>query len=126
MTQKEVQALLDSGLRLGVTKPVDSPDFLGWILVSKHPSNPRIMGTLDESEDARLLEEQRQRERTPYLILNIELNRSVHEAGTYETEGDYRMKAATWCKNLDHVEEMLSGLGVELDQLRESREIDAP
>ena len=122
----EVEALLDAGLRLGVTKPVDSSDYLGWIVVSKHPSNPRIIGIVVESEHAHLLEEQRQRELAPYLILNVELNRSVHETGAYETEADYRMKERTWCKDLKHVEEMLRRLGVTFDQLRESREIDAP
>ena len=126
MTQKEAQLLLNSGFRLGVTKLVDSPEYLGWILVSKHPSNPRMKGILEESQETHLLEEQRQRELAPYLVLNIELKRPVHEAGDYETEGDYRMKTKTWCKDLKHVQDVLRELGVELGRLRQSREIDAP
>lgn len=84
------------------------------------------MSILDEDEDAHLLKEQRQREVAPYLILNIELNRSVHESDAYETEEDYRMKTRTWCKDLKHVEKVLRELGVELAQLRGRWEIDAP
>jgi hypothetical protein len=126
MTEREIQTALDSGLRLGVVKSVDTPDYLGWILVSKHFPNPRFNSVLNESEHAHLLQEQRERERSPYLVLKIELKRSVHEAGIYETEGDYRMKVKTWCKDLQHVREVLNQSGVELWQLRESREIDAP
>ena len=126
MTHTEVQLLLDSGLRLGVTKPVDSPDYLGWILVSKHPSNPRLTSILAKSPETHQLAEQLRREVAPYLVLNIELKRSVHEAGDYETEDDYRIKTKTWCKDLKHVQDVLKELGVELEQLRESREIDAP
>lgn len=126
MTLKELQVLLDRGLRLGVVKPTDSPDWLGWILVSKHPSNPRFREVLDELEHAHLLEEQRRRDLAPYLVLNIELKRSVHEEGNYETEDDYRMKTESWCTDLPHVQDVLRSFGVELWQLHDSREIDAP
>jgi hypothetical protein len=128
MTYKEIQGLLDSGLSLGVRKALDSPDYLGWILLSKHRLNPRLKEILDESEPehAHRLEKERRRELAPYLILDIELSRSVHEAGGYETEDDYRKKVATWCRDLEHVETVLKELGVELHQLRESRELDAP
>ena len=127
MTQNEIQSLLDSGSRLGVTKSVDSPDYLGWILVGKHPANLRRLAILEESgELSQTAEVERARIGASYLVLNIELKRSVHEAGEYETEDDYRMKTATWCKDLTHVQDVLRKLGVELGQLQFAREIDAP
>jgi hypothetical protein len=126
MIRSEVERLLDAGFRLGVTKPVDSPDYLGWVLVSQHRPSPRLKSILDPAEHSELLEEQRQREVAPYLILNLELRRSVHESGDYETEEDYRMKTKTWCRDINEVQAALQKLGVELSQLCEAREIGAP
>jgi hypothetical protein len=107
MTESEVQGLLDSGLRLGVTKPVDSPDYLGWILVKKFSPNTRFKEILDQNKHARIQAEQRRYEMTPFLVMNIELKRLGHEAGIYKTENDCRMKTQTWCKDFKQVQDVL-------------------
>jgi hypothetical protein len=126
MTEEDIQSMLDRGLRLGVVKPMDTAEYLGWILVSKHSPDPRRNALLDGIEDASAFAEQQEREVAPYLILNIELKRSVHESGDYETEKDYRMKTKTWCRDLEHVRHVLDGLGFGLNDLRQSNQLDAP
>ena len=126
MTFDEVERLLDAGFRAGFRKPTNNVDYLGWIIISKHKPNMRILELFDESEHPELVREERWYQREPYLVLVIELKRSVHEAGDYETEGDYRQKDAYRYGSLSEVESQLQKWGYSFEQARETRELDAP
>lgn len=122
----ELEGLLDRKESVGFRKPTDDPEYLGWILVRKLEANPRLLELFDESEAPELVREERRRQHEPYLVLRIELKRSVHEAGDYETEQDYRQKEQLWFGSLADVEKQLAQWGYSLEDARNARELDAP
>jgi hypothetical protein len=126
MTVNEIERLLDSGFRVGFEKATGAEEYLGWILVSKMKPNARILQLIAESEAPDLIREERRRESQPYMVLNIELKRSVHETGGYETEADYRLKERFWFGTLEDVAKQFSAWGFSLEQAKEARELDAP
>lgn len=126
MTLDEVDRLLERGNRMGFIKPTDDLDFLGWIIVSKIKPNERLLEILEEAEAPELVREERRRRDRPFLVLTIELDRKVHEAGGYESEGDYRMKERLWFPDLLAVQTQLLAWGYSLNQARDARELDAP
>jgi len=126
MELDEVERLLEQGGRVGFIKPTNDPNYLGWILLWKVKANQRLLEILDEADDPIRVKEERRRQREPYLLLRIELKRSVHEAGDYETEKDYRQKDKFWFSSLDDVEKHLVAWGYSLKHARPARELDAP
>ena len=126
MNYTELEKLLDSGGRVGFIKPTDSPDYLGWILIAKIEANRRLLELVTEAEAPALVQEERRRLVQPYMVLQIELKRSIHEAGEYETESDYRQKERLWFGDLEAVAEQLRQWGYELQDARSARELDAP
>jgi hypothetical protein len=95
-------------------------------LVSKVKTNTRYLELVGEAEAPLQVAEERRREKQPYLLLRIELKRSVHEAGDYETEGDYRMKDRFWFSTLSDLAEQLTAWGYSLEDAIGARELDAP
>ena len=126
MQRRDVERLLDLGIRLGFAKPVQDPDYLGWILVLRQKPNPRVRELLNEEEAPSVIAREERIKRTPFLVLVLELRRDVHEAGGYENEADYRRKERYWFANLDEVEAQLTEWGYALENARDSRELDAP
>ncbi len=125
-TRREIERLLESGIRLGFSIPLEDPEYLGWVLVTRLKPNPRVLELIDESDAPRAVARERQIERTPFLVLVLELRRDVHEAGGYETEEDYRRKDRYWFASLDEVEARLREWELELADAKDGREIDAP
>src|SRR5688572_12402442 len=122
----EIEDLLDSGFRVGFEKPTDDPEYVGWILVSKVKPNERLLQVMSEEDSPELIREERRRQSEPYFLMKIELKRSVHEAGAYETESDYRQNEKYWFSDLKHVAEQLREWGYSLEEAKEARELDAP
>jgi hypothetical protein len=60
------------------------------------------------------------------MVLRIELNRRVHEAGGYETEADYRLKERYWFGSHEDVAKQLNSWGYSPEEAKEARELDAP
>jgi len=92
----------------------------------KQKPNQRVLELIDEEEAPTVVARERRLQRTPYLLIVIDLDRSVHEAGGYETEDDYRQKDRYWFATLDEVEHQLRAWGYRLEDARDSRELDAP
>lgn len=123
---EQVEQLLDQGERVGFTKPTSDAQYLGWILIAKVMADLRLLEVLSEEEDPRRVQEEKRRLEKPYLVLQIELKRAVHEAGDYETEADYRQKDRLWFASLEDVARQLSAWGYDLREARGARELDAP
>jgi hypothetical protein len=130
MDEDVIKNYLEAGHQLGIRISLDDYDYdyLGWILVSKLASNPRVLELLEgeDEEEFPVLKEERRRAVTPFLIRDIELKRSVHESGDYETEADFRKKDMVWCSSLTEINDFLKTKGYRLTDLEDSRTIDAP
>jgi hypothetical protein len=126
MTLNEIEVLLSGGFRVGFEQPSQDDEYIGWILVSKIVAKERILELLDEDEAPDLVREQARRRTEPYLLERLELKRSVHEGGDYETESDYRQKDQYWFGSLHEVAARLALWGYRLEDAREARELDAP
>jgi hypothetical protein len=126
MELDEVERLLEHGERIGFLKPADDPAYLGWILLSKVKPNLRFLQLVTPDDDPKGVAEERRRAEAPYMLLRVELKRSVHEAGDYETEQDYRQKESFWFRSLDEVEGQLTQWGYSLAEAMDARELDAP
>lgn len=126
MRRDEIESLLERGFRVGFVKPTEDPEYLGWILLSKHRANERILEAITERDAPPIVAEEKRRRERPYLLLAIELRRTVHESGDYETERDFRQNEKLWFSSLHDVAIQLSQWGYSLEAAREAREIDAP
>lgn len=121
-----IERMLEQGERVGFRKPLDGADFVGWVLVAKVKANARLLELVSEDEDPLAVAEERRRLERPYLVLDIELNRKVHDDGAYETESDYRRKDRQWFASLRDVELHLKEVGYALSEAKSARELDAP
>jgi hypothetical protein len=121
-----LEELLDRGERLGFAKPTGDDEYLGWILIAKVKANVRLLELFSGDHDDVRVEEEKRRLKRPYMVLQIELKRTVHEAGDYETDADYRQKERLWFANLEEVAEQLRDWGYDLHEARGARELDAP
>jgi hypothetical protein len=54
------------------------------------------------------------------------LDRAIHEGDDYETENDYRKKDKQWVSSLLEVRRVLEKNGYSMEDLRDTREINAP
>lgn len=122
----ELEQLLERGERVGFVKPTDDLDYLGWILIAKIKANQRFLGLVTENDAPERFREERRRSREPYLLLQLELKRSVHEEGGYETEADYRQKDRLWFATLDDLAQNLQESGFDIRNARLARDLDAP
>ena len=132
MNQEEVEQYLTNNFQLGFVKPTGSPDYLGWVLLTKMTPQYAIPNydSLDPAEDADLIRELDARReyirQHPYFVRVVELNRAVHESGTYETEEDYRQKHKYYFATLDGVEAFFRAFGYSFATIKTGRDIDAP
>jgi hypothetical protein len=127
MDLKDVEEALARGVRLGFRKETDDPEYLGWVLVSKLKANDRILELFPEEEGRpKVVSEEQRRRARPYLVRRIELKRSVHESGEYESEADYRLHEKYWHGSLLAVQQQLTSWGLWLEEAKDSRELDAP
>lgn len=130
MNIDNLEKKLTKGEQWGFRKEIDDPDYLGWILLVKRQLPiiyPRDAYEPEEEERyLSLVELYEKLKKTPYQILNLELRREVHESDVYETEEDYRFKQSLYFANLQEVENYLSDLGYDLNQIKHRSEIDAP
>jgi len=126
MLNKNIDASLAAGLRLGVIFDSENSDYLGWVLLKKHKPNEGILRNFSDQKDSALYHEEYQSIQKPYLLMIVELKKSVHESGDYETDQDYRRKDIHRYSSLTEVEAVLHKLGYTLGDLKDSREIDAP
>jgi hypothetical protein len=125
MKAENIEQLLDDGVRIGFMKPTHDDEYLGWIIISKYKPDQRaldIASSIDNSRSRDMLH----RAAFPYMLLVIELKKSVHEAGGYETEDDYRLKERHWFASLVEVAKQISLWGYSLEQAKDARELDAP
>lgn len=126
MNFETLERVLHKEETVGFVKPTGDPEYLGWILIRKHKANNRILELIEPSDNPHIVAKEEQLQREPYMILCIELKRSVHEAGVYETQDDYRLMDRYRFSSLVEVERQLAEWGYSLADARYSRDIDAP
>jgi hypothetical protein len=128
MNLEELEERLDKGEQWGVIKETDSPDYLGWILITKR--RPPTMWPRDTYGDSdlysRLMDQTRDIIEKPYHVRVIELRRDVHESGEYESTEDYRQNENYYFKALDEVERIIEQLGCSIKNIKFRSELDAP
>jgi hypothetical protein len=124
MSEDVIETLLDRGGRLGFVKPTGDPGFLGWVLLSKPPVHPLALSSAEPGS----LHEQTLRTLAarPYLLRIVELAKAVHESDDYEANEDYRVNERYYFSSLGEVAAFLQCLGLCLDEIRPSHQIDAP
>lgn len=127
VTLDGVDRVLGSGSTLGFRKrETRHADCLGWILVRKLRHNPRILELFTVEEAPAVVDEELRKRDEPYQVLDMELIRAVHESDAYEGPSDYRLVEEHRFSTIQAVARMLDGLGYDLLEARDSREIDAP
>ncbi len=130
MDIKILEEKLDKGQSWGFKKELSDPAYLGWIVLKKR--KPPIIYPKEayaENEQERYSSLVRRYEsaiQTPYLFLNFELKKEVHESEEYEAPDDYRLNECIYFETLEEVVSHISSLGYSLNDIKHRREIDAP
>jgi hypothetical protein len=128
MRQADLEKRLDYGEQWGFIKNTDSPDYLGWVLITKR--KPKPVTPIDPEQDRERYLKWVQRtealRKQPYSVLILELRRDVHESGQYESTEDYRTREYYLFASLEEVVEFLHKLGYSLENIKHRSELDAP
>ena len=126
MKREDLERYLERGDLLGFVKPTDSEEYLGWILLNKLKPHERYLSLLAPGEKPEFVAQQELIRQKPYHLSIVELRRDAHGGEGYESPEDYRLNEHYDFSNLDEVEEFIRGFGYKLEDIRWSREIEAP
>lgn len=122
----QLDQLLSRGHELGIRYQPDDPECYGWILVRRDRPDTSHSTWLTRGNDPKFLAQQARILERPFTVRLLELLRSVHDAGDYEDNDDYRKYEWHHFKNLEDVTEFLGSLGHTIHELKWQRDIDAP
>jgi hypothetical protein len=128
MNKTELEKKLERGEQWGFRMKLNTPECLGWILISKqkpYAAYPRDAFTHEELYQHHVKGAARVKE-TPYHVLIIEILREAHESEKYEDEEDYRRRDNYYFSTLDDVEKLVEELGYKLEDIKWRAELDAP
>jgi len=122
-----VSRTIEKGREVGFRFAADHPEYLGWILVQKTPPNLRILEQFSEAEQPWLVRPELEKQRKPYSVLVIELQKTVHESGEYEWNADYRRRELHRFASTEEVRSFLvEKWGLDLDDAQDRDLLDAP
>jgi hypothetical protein len=128
MTFEELEKCLERGEQWGFRKETDSPDYLGWILITKR--KPPFVWKKEAYDNEELYfkvkGESERLAKAPYHVRVIELRRDVHESDAYEENDDYRLNDNRYFASLAEVEEFIKTFGYDFDSIKWRGELDAP
>ena len=124
MELAEIKWFLENGRTLGFTIETDDEHYLGWLLISKIQPNFRVLEIVGADDEHRARQELYREKQ--YQVRVVQLNRTVHDSGDYETNEDYRINECFHLSSLAEVEAFLGKFGKRLSEIRPSSQIDSP
>ena len=127
----EINALdknLNAGQRWGFIKNTSDDEYLGWVLINKRipKLTPAFDVEIEPERYAAFAQAVEQIRAKPYHVRVIELLREVHESGDYENNKDYRLSENYYFATLPEAMLFLGEMGLNLDAIKPSPELDAP
>ena len=121
---------IERGKQRGFTLPPTHADGIAWVLVSKASVNERLLEIFsgdDEDSAQRIVAEQLENRRRPYIVQLYELRRAIHESGDYGAPEDVLVNDIRRFATLDEVAAYLrERWGLDLDDAQDRAAIDAP
>jgi len=119
---------LNNGERWGFRTNPDSLDYLGWVLISKR--TPPVIYPYHFSQSIerheRLVKEAAELKACPFHVSVLELNRTVHESGVYESTEDYRVRDNHYFATLEEALMFFESQHLNLKDIKSGFDIDAP
>ena len=124
MQRTDLESFLTEGKQLGFRNSVGNPDRYGWILLFKEQPHYRYLSLLEPGEEPGFVQEQKEIEEKPFVVLIIELEKTKHENPEFYEEFDVHQIHRF--SDLNQIQAFLLQFDLQLEDIKWPIEIDAP